>query len=70
MTINELIEILEDAAMQIGGDAKVRLATQPSYPLEHRISDRTAVADDVLYLAESGQVGYLSGAASAELGWS
>ena len=69
MIISELIEILEEAAMQIGDDAEVRLATQPNWPFEHRISDRTAVADGALYLAESGQVGYLSGVVSQELGW-
>ena len=34
MTINELIEMLEDCREEAGGDAEVRLMTQQSYPLE------------------------------------
>jgi hypothetical protein len=33
MTINELIELAEDAREDLGGDAQVRIAYQPGYPL-------------------------------------
>ena len=33
MTIDELIELAEDAREDLGGDAQVRIAYQPGYPL-------------------------------------
>lgn len=65
MTVADLIDILSD----FDEDAEVRLAIQPSYPFEHRLDDFVAEADGKVYLAEAGQVGYLSGEARAELGW-
>ena len=37
MTINELIERLEDYRDEIGGDAEVRLMTQENWPFENTI---------------------------------
>jgi hypothetical protein len=37
MTINELIERLEDYRDEIGGDAEVRLMTQSNWPFENDI---------------------------------
>lgn len=37
MTINELIERLEDYRDEIGGDAEVRLMTQQNWPFENTI---------------------------------
>ena len=37
MTINELIERLEDYRDDIGGDAEVRLMTQSNWPFENDI---------------------------------
>jgi hypothetical protein len=37
MTINELIERLEDYRDEIGGDAEVRLMTQSNWPFENTI---------------------------------
>ena len=33
MTINELIELASEAREDLGGDAEVRIASQPGYPL-------------------------------------
>jgi hypothetical protein len=33
MTIDELIELAEEARDDLGGDAQVRVALQPSYPI-------------------------------------
>ena len=33
MTIDELIELTQDARKDLGGDAQVRIAYQPGYPL-------------------------------------
>jgi len=33
MTIDELIELAQDAREDLGGDAQVRIACQPGYPL-------------------------------------
>jgi hypothetical protein len=37
MTINELIERLEEYRQEIGGDAEVRLMTQSNWPFEYGI---------------------------------
>ena len=37
MTIDDLIEYLEHYRDEIGGDAEVRLMTQPNWPLEYTI---------------------------------
>jgi hypothetical protein len=33
MTIDELIELAQEAREDLGGDAQVRIALQPAYPL-------------------------------------
>jgi hypothetical protein len=38
MTINELIERLEEYRQEIGGDAEVRLMTQSNWPFEYGIT--------------------------------
>ena len=45
MTINELIERLEDYRDEIGGDAEVRLMTQQNWPFENRICGVTSGRD-------------------------
>jgi hypothetical protein len=37
-TLRDLIELLEEAATELGDDAKVRLVMQPSWPLEYEIA--------------------------------
>jgi hypothetical protein len=71
MTINELIERLEDYRDEVGGDAEVRLMTQSNWPFENTIfglcsTDEIRDAsesedepdDDVLYIVEGTQLGY------------
>ena len=79
MRVAELIALLED----MPEDAEVRLAQQPSWPFEYSIGgvvmvgpdagtedeDEDAPEENVVYIAESGQLGYLPGAVSRELGW-
>jgi hypothetical protein len=67
MTVAELIELLED----LPADAEVRLATQPSWPMEYSLGHRVAedAEANVVYLAERTQLGYLSGDAAEQLGW-
>ena len=38
MTIDELIELAEDAREDLSGDAQVRIAYQPGYPLRAALS--------------------------------
>ena len=38
MTIDELIELAPDAREDLGGDAQVRIAYQPGYPLRAALS--------------------------------
>ena len=48
MTVNELIERLEEYRQEIGGDAEVRLMTQSNWPFEYGITglaSRTEIND-------------------------
>ncbi len=68
MTVRELIEELR----LMDQDAKVRFASQPSWPFEYSIYGvvQTTVKDqDMVYLEEGRQVGYLPKEAKDELGW-
>ena len=73
MTVRELIEELR----LMDQDAKVRFASQPSWPFEYSIYGvvQTTVKDnkdneiDMVYLEEGRQVGYLPAEAKEELGW-
>ena len=68
MTVAELIEELK----YMEQDAEVRFASQPSWPFEYDISGVVEVnvdEDDVVYLEEGTQLGYLPGEAKDELGW-
>ena len=74
MTIEELIERLEDCRSWIGRDAEVRLMTQQNWPFENTIfglasgeeinndpdeeDDDDVEADQVLYICEGQQLGY------------
>ena len=74
MTIDELIERLEDYRDEIGGEAEERLMTQQNWPFEHTIcglasgeeinadphdeDDDDVEADQVLYICEGQQIGY------------
>ena len=80
MNVQELIDQLQD----MDPDAEVRLATQPSYPLQAKVSTVAEVfldsdADEgieeprtAVYLSEGGEPEdgpYLNAEAAAELGW-
>ena len=73
MTIDELLERLEDYRDEIGGDAEVRLMTQNTWPFENTIAglvsggeintkdaeDESDVEhDDVVYICEGTTLGY------------
>jgi len=73
MTVRELIEELK----YMDEDATVRFASQPSWPFEYSIYGvvQTTVKDvkdneeDIVYLEEGQQIGYLPSEAKEELGW-
>lgn len=58
MTVRELIEMLEG----MDPDATVRLATQQQWPFKNEIHTvrESQTDDDVVYIYEGSQVGYLS----------
>jgi hypothetical protein len=86
MTVQELIDELQF----LSPDAEVRIAQQPSWPLEYRLDGVIEVTnpkddddededdqpnipkdedENVVYLTEGSQMGYLPGKVSRELGW-
>lgn len=65
LTVGELIAALEEFDPTL----PVRLAVQPSWPFEHAISAELGESDGVVYIAESSQIGYLSGDAAEAVGW-
>ena len=74
MTVADLIEELKC----MPEDAEVRFASQPNWPFEYNINDvisveienrRTGEEEEVVYLAEGRQLGYLPSEAKDELGW-
>ena len=68
-TVSELKELLDD----MPDEAEVRLAHQPRYPLEYTVDQivlsEDEAGDQVVYIGEGVQVGYLPGVAALELGW-
>ena len=74
MTVADLIEELK----WMPEGAEVRFASQPNWPFEYSIDDvvsveienrRTGEAEEVVYLAEGRQIGYLPSEAKNELMW-
>lgn len=68
MTVSELKEILE----HYDDDMEVRFASQPNWPFEYSILDAVLAhvdEEDVIYLEEGQQLGYLPREAKEELGW-
>lgn len=45
MTIDELIERLEQMRDELGGDTEVRLMTQQNYPFENELAGATCLRD-------------------------
>ena len=72
MTVGELINELK----YMDEGATVRFASQPSWPFEYSISgviqtivDNRGNEEDIVYLEEGRQIGYLPKEAKDELGW-
>ena len=72
MTVGELINELK----YMDEGATVRFASQPSWPFEYSINgviqtiaDNRGNEEDIVYLEEGRQVGYLPKEAKDELGW-
>lgn len=69
MTVQELKDTLEG----MDADAEVRLAMQPQWAFEYSINDIVVVEDkdgnNIAYLSEGRQLGYLPGNVAEELGW-
>ncbi len=72
MTVRELIDELR----LMDQDAPVRFASQPSWPFEYSIYgvvqttiEKQDQEEDVVYLEEGRQIGYLPTEAKNELGW-
>ena len=77
MNKRELIEFL----VGLPDETEVRIAQQPSYPLESRVADVVIIGgplgatedqeddDPVVYLVEGSQLGYLPRNVSREIGW-
>tara|TARA_R100001244_G_scaffold108650_1_gene80390 strand:+ start:220 stop:471 length:252 start_codon:yes stop_codon:yes gene_type:complete len=83
MKAKELIEELEWAIEQNGGDVEVRLASQPKWAFEKSLRSAITVEtkdgahplperdrEKIVYLEEGSQIGYLPAKVSEELGWS
>jgi hypothetical protein len=73
MTLNEIIERLEEYRNELGGDCEVRLMTQQSWPFENAITglvsgseinssdeddDACVEEDAVVYIVEGTQLKY------------
>jgi hypothetical protein len=73
MTLNDLIENLNEYREEFGGDAEVRLMTQQNWPLEYGIcgvttgldmndatddEDDDVAEDSTVYIVEGSQIGY------------
>ena len=71
MTVGELLEMLEG----FDQEAEIRIAMQPSWPMEYTIAGMAITEDygeehgKVVYIAEGRQLGYLPGVAKDDLGW-
>ena len=72
MTVGELIHELK----YMDEGATVRFASQPSWPFEYSINgviqtivDNRGNEEDIVYLEEGRQIGYLPKEAKDELGW-
>lgn len=72
-SLRDLIDMLEEAAVELGDDAEVRLMTQHNWPFENSIfglasgrdinasedgEDDDVDSENVLYILEGTQLGY------------
>jgi hypothetical protein len=65
MTLNELIERLEEYRDELGGDAEVRLMTQQNWPFKNALTGLVSGAEineadqtTAVYIVEGTQIGY------------
>ena len=74
MVVEELIEMLQGC----NPEAEIRFASQPNWPFEYSINDaveveiennRTGQSQDVVFLEEGSQLGYLPSEAKNQLMW-
>ena len=80
MTKGELFDELD----QLDDDVEIRFASQPSWPFEYSINnvvvvdteedeftedDRYTNGEQIVYLVEGKQIGYLPGNVKNEIGW-
>lgn len=74
MTIHDLITQLQELIDSgTDPDTEVRVAMQPSWPMEYRLTQQIIATDGPIdqpvYLVEYEQVGYLPETLSDALGW-
>lgn len=73
MKLSELIYNLEaiQNALPENTDPEVRMATQPSYPMQYTIGDVMLAGDEGphVYIFEGAHDGYLSAEAAQAVGW-
>lgn len=68
MTVGDLLDLLDG----LDEDMPVFLAQQPSYPFEYELDEGRVVeisGEEVLYLVEGDQIGYLPDKVRNEIGW-
>jgi len=58
-TLDELIQLLEEKRDQVGGEAIVRIAEQPSYPLQSSIAGVVS-SDDIAYIKEEQPIVWIA----------
>lgn len=67
MKVRELIEMLGN----FPEDAEIRFASQPNWPFEYSIGEDIVMNDEenIVYIAEDRQIGYLPGDIAEKLSW-
>lgn len=68
MTVGDLLDLLDG----LDEDTPVFLAQQPSYPFEYELADGQVIeinGEEVLYLVEGNQLGYLPSEVRNAIGW-
>jgi hypothetical protein len=72
MTIDEMIETLEDARDEHGGHQTILIAHQPHWPFEpfeYETAQVGVTLDGTVYIAEGEQLGCLQHDGAVAIGW-
>jgi len=75
LTLMDLKMMVDEMVDEVGEskayDIKVRIASQPRWPFEYSVAAELVPSntDDVVYIAEDQQLGYLPYDAKESLGW-